>query len=273
MGTLTGGRLVDDAQVSVLDHGFTVADGVFETLKLTGAGAFAVTRHLRRLAASAALLGIDVPGDDVLRGAITEVTDDWRRGGGQHGRLRVTCTSGPGPLGSDRGEGSPTLVVTAAESPRWPSSTTAVRVPWPRNERSPLVGAKTTSYAENVLALRAARAAGASEAVMANLVGDLCEGTSTNVFVVVDGVVLTPTLASGCLPGITRELVVEWFDVVEQDLPLSVLDTADEVFLTSSTRDVHPVVRLDDRTWAGPGPSSRSMQAAFGSRAADSIDP
>ena len=95
---------------------------------------------------------------------------------------------------------------------------------------------------------------------MANLVGDLCEGTSTNVFVVVDGVVLTPTLASGCLPGITRELVVEWFDVVEQDLPLSVLDTADEVFLTSSTRDVHPVVRLDDRAWSQVGRSRKAYR-------------
>lgn len=273
VGTMTGGGIVDDARVSVLDHGFTVADGVFETLKVTEAGAFAVTRHLARLADSAALLGLPVPDDDVVRGAIAEVVADWLASGGRHGRLRVTVTSGAGPLGSDRGEGSPTLVATAVETPTWPATTTAVRVPWPRNERSPLAGAKTTSYAENVVALRAAHQAGASEAVMANLIGDLCEGTSTNVFVVVDGIVLTPTLHSGCLPGITRELLVEWFDVVEQDLPFAILDTADEVFVTSSTRDVHPVVRLDDRAWPEVGPTSRTLQEAFRMRAAEAIDP
>jgi len=270
---MTGGGIVDDARVSVLDHGFTVADGVFETLKVTEAGAFAVTRHLARLADSAALLGLPVPDDDVVRGAIAEVVADWLVSGGRHGRLRVTVTSGAGPLGSDRGEGSPTLVVTAVETPTWPATTTAVRVPWPRNERSPLVGAKTTSYAENVVALRAARESGASEALMPNLVGDLCEGTSTNVFVVVDGIVLTPPLRSGCLPGITRELVVEWFDVVEQDLAFEVLESADEVFVTSSTRDVHPVVRLDDRTWPEAGAMSRTLQESFRMRAAESIDP
>ncbi len=273
VGTMAGGGIVEDARVSVLDHGFTVADGVFETLKVTKAGAFAVTRHLARLADSAALLGLPVPDDDVVRGAIAEVVADWLASGGRHGRLRVTYTSGPGPLGSDRGEESPTLVVTASETPLWPATTTAVRVPWPRNERSPLAGAKTTSYAENVVALRAARQAGASEAVMANLIGDLCEGTSTNVFVVVDGIVLTPTLAGGCLPGITRGLVIEWFDVVEQDLPFAILDTADEVFVTSSTRDVHPVVRLDARTWSQAGRMSHTLQEEFRVRAAEAIDP
>jgi len=108
---------------------------------------------------------------------------------------------------------------------------------------------------------------------MANTVGDLCEGTTTNVFVVVDGVVMTPSLASGCLPGITRELVLEWFDAVERDLPLSILDTADEVFLTSSTRGIHPVVRLDERTWPEAGPVSSRLQGAFHERSATSIDP
>ena len=273
VGTSRAGALVDDARISVMDHGFTVADGVFETLKLTEAGPFAVTRHLRRLKASAAMLGIAPPPDPVIREAIAEVSVDWRRLGGRHGRLRVTCTSGHGPLGSDRGEQEPTLVVTASDTSPWEPATTAARVPWPRNERSPLAGAKTTSYAENVVALRAARDAGSSEALMANTRGDLCEGTSTNVFVVVDGVVLTPSLASGCLPGITRELVIEWFDAVEQDLPFAILDTADEVFLTSSTRDVHPVVRLDERRWSKVGLVSQGLQEAFRARAAESIDP
>ncbi len=84
---------------------------------------------------------------------------------------------------------------------------------------------------------------------------------------------LTPPLSSGCLAGITRELVLEWFDAAEQALPLDVLATADEVFLTSSTRNVHPVVSADDRAWAEAGPVSRELQVAFDERAEADIDP
>jgi branched-chain amino acid aminotransferase len=273
VGTRTGGGLTPNGHVSVLDHGFTVADGVFETMKVTSAGAFAVSRHLRRLLSSAAHLGLEAPDPDVVREAIDQVAHDWSAQGGEHGRLRVTYTSGPGPLGSDRGDGEPTLVVAATSTNPWPDTTDVVRVDWTRNERSAVAGVKTTSYAENVVALRAAHARGASEAVLANTSGNLCEGTSTNVFVVVDGIVLTPPETSGCLAGITRELVLEWFDVIERDLPFSVLDDADEVFLTSSTRDVHPVVRVDDRRWTSPGVITLALRREFTLRAAESIDP
>lgn len=273
VGTRSGGVLTSHGQVSVLDHGFTVADGVFETMKVTSAGAFAVSRHLRRLQSSAERLGLQAPDLGVIREAVEEVVQDWGAQGGQHGRLRVTYTSGPGPLGSDRGEGEPTLVVAATSTDPWPETTEIVRVPWTRNEGSAVAGVKTTSYAENVVALRAAHAQGASEAVLANTAGHLCEGTSTNVFVVVDGVVMTPPESSGCLAGITRELVLEWFDVVERALPLEILDDADEVFLTSSTRDIHPVVRVDDRRWESPGVVSLALREAFAGHALTSIDP
>lgn len=273
VGTRSGGALTPHGQVSVLDHGFTVADGVFETMKVTSAGAFALSRHLRRLMTSAAHLGLEAPDPDVVREAIDEVVHGWLAQGGQHGRLRVTYTSGPGPLGSDRGEGEPTLVVAATSTDPWPETTEIVRVPWTRNEGSAVAGVKTTSYAENVVALRAAHAQGASEAVLANTAGHLCEGTSTNVFVVVDGVVVTPPESSGCLAGITRELVLEWFDVLERDLPFSALDDAQEVFLTSSTRDVHPVVRVDDRRWDAPGAVSLRLREVFIQRARECIDP
>lgn len=273
VGTRSGGGLAKGGYVSVLDHGFTVADGVFETMKVTSAGAFAVSRHLRRLLSSAAHLGLEAPEPDVVREAIDEVVHDWLGQGGEHGRLRVTYTSGPGPLGSDRGDAEPTLVVAATSTNPWPDTTEIVRVDWTRNERSAVAGVKTTSYAENVVALRAAHARGASEAVLANTVGNLCEGTSTNVFVVVDGIVLTPPESSGCLAGITRELVLEWFDVVQRDVPFSILDEADEVFLTSSTRDIHPVVRVDDRRWTSPGVASLALREAFAARAREFIDP
>lgn len=273
VGTRSAGGLTPNGQVSVLDHGFTVADGVFETMKVTSDGAFAVSRHLRRLVSSAECLGLQTPDVGVIREAIDEVVHDWRAQGGQHGRLRVTYTSGPGPLGSDRGEGEPTLVVAAISTDPWPDTTEVVTVPWTRNERSAVAGVKTTSYAENVVALRAAHAQGASEALLANTAGNLCEGTSTNVFVVVDGIVLTPPEGSGCLAGITRELVLTWFDVVERDLHFDILGEADEVFLTSSTRDVHPVVRIDDRRWQAPGAISRDLREAFIQRARECIDP
>lgn len=275
LGTSDDGDLVpiDQARVSVLDHGFTVADGVFETLSLRPAGAFALTRHLRRLASSAAVLGLPAPDLDIVRIAVADVVESNRALIGPVGRLRITYTSGAGSLGSDRGSAAATLVVTAAASTPWPETTSAITVPWPRNERSAVAGVKTTSYAENVVALAEARAAGASEALLPNTVGDLCEGTGTNVFVVTDGRVYTPALTSGCLGGITRELVLEWFGGIEADLPMSVLRDADEVFVTSSTRGVHPVVSLDDRLWSGSGPISRDLQASFAGEADRNPDP
>lgn len=146
-------------------------------------------------------------------------------------------------------------------------------VPWVRNERSAIAGVKTTSYAENVIALLRAHELGASEAILANTRGELCEGTGTNIFVIIDGQVFTPPLTSGCLAGVTRELILEWFDVTEQELDLSVLPGADEVFISSSTRDVHPVVRVDERVWAKAGPIASEMRQEFAVRAAADIDP
>jgi branched-chain amino acid aminotransferase len=275
VGERDAGELVDEdrAQVSVLDHGFTVADGVFETLKVTRQGPFAMTRHLARLDGSAATLGLRAPDHEVIRYAVEEVLAANGPQLGPLSRLRITYTSGIAPLGSDRGDSDPTLVVAVARTVAWPATTSVVTVPWTRNERSAVAGAKTTSYAENVVALRWAHEQDASEALLANSRGELCEGTGTNVFVVVDGRVVTPPLSSGCLPGITRELVMEWFGAQETVLPIEVLQDADEVFVTSSTRGVHPVVRVDDRFWDMAGPNGRDLQASFDERAAKHLDP
>jgi branched-chain amino acid aminotransferase len=153
----------------------------------------------------------------------------------------------------------------------------AVRVPWTRNERSSVAGAKTTSYAENVAALQAAHRQGASEALFGNSRGELCEGTGSNVFVVTGGEVLTPTLASGCLAGITRELLLEWaakdgLPVFERELPLTVLDDAEAALLTSSTRDVQPVRVLDGRALPG-SPLVAVVVELFARYAAEHDDP
>ena len=153
-----------------------------------------------------------------------------------------------------------------------------VTVPWVRNERSATAGLKTTSYADNVVALARAREHGAIEAVFANTRGELCEATGSNVFVVVDGVVRTPPLDSGCLAGISRELVLEWcaadgLEVREEPLPVSVLEGADEVFLTSSIKDVLPVSAVDGRPLAWPGPLTAAVRQLWDRHAAESVDP
>ena len=263
----------DDAHVSILDHGFTVADGVFETLKIVDGQAFALGRHLNRLQRSAAAMGLPEPDVDRVRHAAEETVAANPPLIGELGRLRITYTAGVAPLGSDRGEAGPTLVVAASAMTPWPESAAVVTVPWPRNERSPLAGVKSTSYAENVLALARAHEHGAGEALMPDTQGRLCEGTGSNVFAVIDGALLTPTLATGCLPGITRELVLEWSDAREVDIPVESLSSATEVFITSSTRDVQPVHRVDGLAYAAPGPITARVQAEFTRRSAEDLDP
>ncbi|MGW7467121.1 aminotransferase class IV [Streptomyces xantholiticus] len=262
---------VEDARVSVLDHGMTVGDGIFETVKAVHGRPFALTRHLERLVRSADGLGLPEPDLGEVRHACAAVLASNPM---PLGRLRITYTGGLSPLGSDRGTDGPTLVVAVGETVRRPDSTSVITVPWTRNERGALTGLKTTSYAENVVALARAHREGASEALFANTVGQLCEGTGSNVFVVLDGELHTPPLASGCLAGVTRALTVEWTGAKETDLPFDVLDSAEEIFLTSTLRDVQAVVRLDGRgIGEAPGPVTMKAMRVFEERAAADPDP
>jgi branched-chain amino acid aminotransferase len=125
-----------------------------------------------------------------------------------------------------------------------------------------------------VIALAYAKARGAAEAVLANTAGHLCEGTGSNIFVVLGDEIVTPPLSSGCLAGVTRALVLEWVGGEERDLPITVLRDADEIFLTSATRDVQGVQRVDHRDLpAAPGQVTRRAAAVFAQRAAEHVDP
>ena len=262
---MNGELLADPGAPAVLltDHGLTVGDGVFEAIKVVDAQPFALSAHLDRLARSAAGMGLPAVDDSACRAGVAAVLE------GQElplGRIRITYTGGPAPLGSGRGDEPPTLAVVADKMNAWEETTAVATVPWPRNERGALAGLKTTSYGENVVALARAASRGASEAIFANLAGNLCEGTGSNVFYVVDGELRTPTLESGCLAGITRALVLEWYGGVEVDEPLEVVERASEVFLASTTRDVQGVARWDDRDLEAPGPVTREVRETWKKR-------
>ena len=258
------------AAVSPVDHAVIVGDGVFETLKVVNGTPFALTRHLGRLKRSADGLGLPEPDDALVRTAVAEtLTADP-----EAGRLRITWSSGPGPLGSDRGGGPGTLLVASSPGTVWPEAVQVHLCEWTRNERGALAGLKTTSYAENVRALEAAHQRGASEALLANTQGRLCEGTGTNVFLVIDGVLVTPPLSSGCLAGITRELVLELAEVVERDVDPGEFAVASEAFLTSSTREVGAISAVDDTVLPeAPGPVTAGLVAAFAALVAAKPDP
>jgi branched-chain amino acid aminotransferase len=257
MRAWVNGSLLDDPgapAIAVSDHGLTVGDGVFEAVKVVDDQPFALRLHLERLARSAQGLGLPELDETDVRKGVEAVLNG---AGLALGRLRITYTGGPAPLGSGRGDEPPTLIVVAAPMDPAAGSATVATMPWPRNERGAIAGLKTTSYAENVVALAEARRRGATEAVFANLAGHLCEGTGTNVFYVVDGELRTPTLASGCLAGVTRGLVLEWYGGREVDEPIEALAGATEIFLASTTRDVQGVSRWDDRDLTAPGPVTR----------------
>jgi branched-chain amino acid aminotransferase len=257
------GKVLDDPTgpaVAVSDHGLTVGDGVFEAIKAVGGRPFALGRHLERLTASAEGLGLPAPDlEEVRRGvaAVLEGVSD------PLSRIRITYTAGPAPLGSGRGDGVPTLIVVAAPLEEAAETSRVATVPWPRNDKGALAGLKTTSYGENVVMLAYAKARGAGEAVMANLAGHLCEGTGTNVFYVVDGELRTPSLESGCLAGVTRALVLEWYGGREVDEPIETVQRASEVFLASTTRDIQPVSHWDDLELSVPGPITKAAQEAW----------
>ena len=267
---------VADARVSPFDHGLLVGDGVFETLRVYRGVPFAWRRHVARLGLSAAGLGLAVPDGAVLREAADAVL---AANGIVEGRLRITVTGGPSPLGSERGAARPTVIVAASSARDWPPSERVVTVPWPRNERGATSGLKTISYAENVRALAYAHERDATEAIFLNTRGELCEATGSNVFVVDDSRLLTPPGDAGCLLGVTRALVLELcaelaIDVEERALPAGALTGADEAFLTSSTREVQPISHVDGRELpVACGPVCDRLSKAFVALVARDLDP
>jgi branched-chain amino acid aminotransferase len=234
--------------VSPSDRGLTHGLGVFETLLALDGQPVALDLHLARMRDGAERLGLDAGKleDGDIGAAMTGLLE---RNGLAKGRARVrlALSAGAGDLRRLEAGSDGLLWITVAACPPPPESVTLVTADFPRNERSPLSGIKCASYAENLIALDQARRAGADEALFFNTRGELCEAATANVFLVRDGEVLTPPLSSGCLPGTMRAQVMARIAVKEQSLTAADVAAAEELFVTSATRGVVPVVRLDGR--------------------------
>lgn len=264
----------EQATVSVRDHGLVVGDGVFEALKVIKAGPFSIQRHLDRLSRSAASLGLPAPDHDQLRAGIEAVLSDrsW-----DEGKIRITYTGGLGPLGSQAAFGPTTLVVAADSRVVSAPTGTIVTVPWTRNENGAMAGIKSTSYAENVRGLAYATERAADESIFVNTAGNVCEGTGSNIFFVfgsgTDAKVITPPLTAGPLRGVTRDLLLEWCDITERDLTIDEAKSADEVFITSSLRDVQGVELWDDVRYDAVGPRTAEIARIFAERSVADLEP
>lgn len=232
------------------DRGALLGLGLFETmLAIDGRPVFA-DRHLARLRKSAERLGWDFDLSDFSRTAAELLGRNSLATG--RARLRLSVTAGSGPL-NDLKPGSDRLVwLAASPAGESPVSMTGCLSPWPRNERSPLAGLKSASYAENLVALDHARRLGFDETIFLNTAGNLCEAATANLFIVKNGVVLTPSLESGCLPGIGREVICELalvhgIPLEERPLVPADLLAADEIFFTSAIRGPVAVLRYENR--------------------------
>ena len=236
-----------------MDRGTLHGLGLFETLLAIDGVPVFTDRHLARLHQACARLGWPLTLPDFHETATELLARNDLTAG--RAKIRLAVTAGSGSI-HDLTPGGDRLVWMTVLPVGEPSdSLTACLSPWPRNERSPLAGMKCASYAENLVALDHARRQGFDETIFTNTVGHLCEAATANLFLVNDGTLITPPLASGCLPGITREVVIELAEVLgmpceERDLLPRELQCADEVFLTSSIRGVTRLSRIDDRLYS-----------------------
>jgi len=272
------GRLFDQehATISVFDHGFLYGEGVYETLRTYNGQPFLFDRHMQRLRKSAGMLALDVPLGDADIDA--RFRDTMRAAGlgdaaNREAYLRILVTRGIGELTYDpAATPTPSIVVIVKPHVSPPAEifdrgVTVSLVPIVRNHPAsvnPLI--KSNNLLNNALAMQEAVRRGSFEGVMRNYRGELAECTQSNLFIVKDGAALTPPIDAGLLPGITRAFLFEvgrdaGIPVREAVLRDQDLLSADEAFLTSTTREVVPIVRVDDRTiGAGkPGPVTRAL--------------
>lgn len=265
----------EQARVSVLDNGFTFGDAVYETLRTYAGRPFHLDRHLERLRASAARLGFSPAfGDDVFAKRLDELL---ARAGNEESYIRVILTRGEGDISYrfDRVKG-PTLVMVVKPFEPPPERDYVEGIPVViasvrRNHPRALDPAiKSNNLLNNILAVREGQARGAVETILLNDAGEVAEGASSNLFVVKRGQALTPPLAAGILPGITRRLVLDLCREVgvparEETLRVPDLLAADEMFITSTTKEAAPVRTIDGKPVGSgkPGPVHKRILQAY----------
>ena len=265
-----------EAVISVFDHGFVYGEGVYEVVRTYHRQLFRYDAHVRRLRESAARIALDVPlSDDDILARIHQTMAALP--GPPEVYNRVLITRGVGELVYDpRACPSPTVVIIVKPLAPPPADVyergvRVVLVGVRRNHPesvSPLI--KSNNLLNNALAMQEALRRGAFEALMRNYRGEICECSQSNVFLVRGGEVLTPPLDAGLLAGITRAFVLDLarglgIPAKEVVLREEDLATADEAFLTSTTKEVVPVVAVDDRVigTGAPGPVTGRLLAAF----------
>lgn len=262
----------DDARVSVFDRGFLFGDSVYETMRTAGGVPVDLAPHLERLGRSAGAIALPLPERGVIESAIKATL---RAAGNEESSVRVVVTRGTGEIGlATDPDARPSLIVIVRrlvrpdeELYRHGAKLAVVGVQrTPKRAVDPAI--KSGNYLNNIMALAEARKVGAHEAVMCDGRGRVAEGSTSNVFAVRGGVVTTPPVDVGLLPGITRSRVLELaaaagIEVREAMLTPEELQRADEVFITSSVRGVLPISEVDDRHLAAPGPTTRQIMDLY----------
>ncbi len=266
-----------DAVISVFDHGFLYGEGVYETMRTYNGRPFLYDRHMRRLRRSAAMIALDVPFTDEELAARIRETSAAANLSGAEAYIRVLLTRGIGELTYDL-HATPVPSVVIIVKPQvdppaeaYDNGVPVVIVSIVRNHPgsvNPMI--KSNNLMNSALAMQEAYRSGAFEGVMRNYRGELTECTTSNLFVVRDGAALTPPLAAGLLPGITREFLFDigreaGIEVREQVLHDADLYGAEEAFLTSTTREAVPITSVDGRPIGSgrPGPVTRKLLEAF----------
>lgn len=262
------GKRVDpaSAHIYVTDRGFTLADGIFETMRAYNGAIFRFDDHMARLSRGAERLGLPRPTN--LLPTLQQVLRDLRAAR-VDAVVRLTITRGSGRHGlmPTRGE-SPTVVLFAQELQAFQTSISVRTASGRRNEHAMSAGIKTLSYTDGVLALLEVATKGGEDAIFLDTSGHVSEATASNVFLVKDDAVRTPPVSCGAFPGITRAVVIELLEGM--DIPLSEdpvtpaeLAQADELFLTSSVREIAPVDTVDGRSLEAPGPLTVALMGAY----------
>ena len=256
------------AKISPFDLGFLYGYGLFETMRAYSGRIFRFEKHLERLSQSAKLLGLPLNAFGLKKACHETLKANKLK----DARIRLTVSIGEGETTPDLPKHpKPTVLVTAARyvplsDEAYHKGYKAVVSTIDRDSQSLLSRLKSANYLNNILARREARAAGADEAILLNERGFLCEGSTSNIFLVSQGEVITPNEESGCLPGVTRQTVIELgrdlgIKLAQREVSLEELLHADEAFLTNSIMELMPLAEVNDRRIGRGKVTERLMQA------------